>query len=183
MNDKEILKFCIDRGLLLDPELLKLFSETVDEESAKLIIERIKSHTHNRIITRELFEKNKEYVSEFFLELPKENREKLERFKIKLGLQIEISKESSSLIPPEEKGDNKISFVIPPQDTLTGKNPEATGWGMGNVKITSPLLAPAKKVEVGDYIKGFRNRFFELKNILQEHSELENLVSINKLTK
>ena len=88
MDTKEILKFCIEKGLLLDPEVLTLFSETVDEESVKLMIEKIRSHTQNRIITRELFEKNKEQVGEFFLGLPKENQEKLERFKIKLGLQI-----------------------------------------------------------------------------------------------
>ena len=103
MDTKEILKFCVERGLLLDPEVLKIFSEATDEDSVKLIIEKIRSYTRKRIITRELFEKNKEKVSDFFLGLPKENQEKLELLKIKLGLQIEISKETSTITNPEVK--------------------------------------------------------------------------------
>ena len=68
MYNKEILKFCVERGLLLDPEVLKIFSETIDEDSAKFIIEKIRTSTQNRIITKELFEKNKENVSSFLLE-------------------------------------------------------------------------------------------------------------------
>src|SRR3989338_11370404 len=93
MDEKEILKFCIERGLLIEPEVLNLFSEiSEDTESVKLIIEKIKNHTQKRIITRSLFEQNKEQVSEFFLTLPKENQKSLEKLKIKLGLQIEISR-------------------------------------------------------------------------------------------
>ena len=32
MDAKEILKFCVEKGLLLDPEVLGLFSETADED-------------------------------------------------------------------------------------------------------------------------------------------------------
>ena len=39
---KEILGFCLEKGLLIDKEILNLFSGTVDTESAKLIIEKIK---------------------------------------------------------------------------------------------------------------------------------------------
>ena len=178
MDTKEILKFCIEKGLLLDPEVLTLFSETVDEESVKLMIEKIRSHTQNRIITRELFEKNKEQVGEFFLGLPKENQEKLERFKIKLGLQIEISKESSALSQPEK---SRAFRSLPSNIILNGSDTQARQ--IGGIKVISSSISGAKKIEVEDFVKGFRNRFYELKNILQDHSELENLVSINKLGK
>src|SRR3989304_3970836 len=95
MDTKGILKFCVEKGLLLDPEVLKLFSETTDEEGAKMIIEQIRTRTNSKIISRALFEQNRGRVSEFFLELPEENKEKFERLKIKLGLEIEISKETS----------------------------------------------------------------------------------------
>ena len=62
MESKEILEFCIQKGLLVDKEILNLFSETNDMESVKLIIEKIKSHTQERIITRNLFDQNKEQV-------------------------------------------------------------------------------------------------------------------------
>ena len=175
MDTKEILKFCLEKGLLLDPEVLTLFSENVDEESVKLIIEKIRNHTKKRIITKELFEKNREQVNEFFLELPKENQEKLERFKIKLGLQIEISKESSTVLP------ENLSFrSFPSHNSLDTNLPISF---TGDAKIISPPIPGNKKIEVDDFVKGFRSRFYEIKNILQEHPELENLVSINKLAK
>jgi len=45
MNNTEILKFCLQKGFLLDNEVLNLFSETNDVESVKFIIERIKEKT------------------------------------------------------------------------------------------------------------------------------------------
>jgi DNA polymerase II small subunit len=177
MDTKEILKFCVEKGLLLDPEVLTLFSENVDEESVKLIIEKIRNHTQKRIITKELFEKNRKQVSEFFLELPKENQEKLERFKIKLGLQIEISKESSAIIPED------ISFKSFHSKNSMDNDNLSIPFNVGNVKVMSPPIPGSKKIEVEDFVKGFRNRFYEIKSILQDHSELGNLVSINKLAK
>ncbi len=165
MDPKEILRYCIEKGLLLNPEVLSLFSETADEDSVKLIIEKIGNYTHKKIITKDLFEKNKEQVSEFFFELPKENQQKLERLKIKLGLQIEISKESSTIASPPAK-----TFSIE-DDT----EPQ--------VKVLSKTPPFKKKIEVDDFVKNLRSRFQDIKEILQEHPELEGLVSINKLSK
>jgi len=162
MDAKEILKFCVEKGLLLDPEVLGLFSETADEEGIKLIIGKIKNHTNNKIITRALFEQNKNQVSEFFLELPKENQEKLERLKIKLGLQIEISKESS---------------------VTSAKQASTEQEEIPKVKVLSKTPSFKKKLEVEDFVKNLTGRFLSIRDILQERSELENLVSINKLSK
>ena len=93
--NKEILKFCVEKGFLVDSDLLELFSETSDVESIKLIIERVKKYTHQNILTKTLFEKNKEQVNKFFLDLPEENKKNLEVLRIKLGLSIEISKENN----------------------------------------------------------------------------------------
>lgn len=163
MDPKEILRFCVDRGLLLDPEVLSLFSEASDTESVKMIIEKIKIHTKKRIITKNLFEQNKEQVNEFFLTLPRENQKKLEKMKIKLGLKIEISKEISS--------EREISI------TENQMNPD------DGVRVLSKAINFQKKIVVADFVKSFRNRFYELKCILQEHSELDNPVSINKLSR
>ena len=158
MNSKEILKFCLQNGLLVDNEVLSLLSEEGDVDSIKLIIERIKSYSNGKIITRELFIKNKEQVSRVFFDLPVERQKGLENLKIKLGLSIEISKESPS---------EKISSV-------TGSE--------GNVKILSSYIRPGKKFEVDDFVKHFRSRLIELRSVLQDRKELENLVSINKLS-
>ena len=108
MNSQEILKFCLERGFLLDNEVLNLFDETSDVESVKLIIERIKDYTHQKIITKNLFNQNKDKVVQIFSTLPRENQKQLEKLKIKLGLSIEISKEFSEEKKIEEK-EKKIS--------------------------------------------------------------------------
>ncbi|GAJ14507.1 unnamed protein product, partial [marine sediment metagenome] len=173
MESKEILKFCIDKGFLIDLETLNLLAEANDGESIKLIIEKLKYHTQKRIITKNFFEQNREQINEFFLTLPQEKQKKLEKLKINLGLQIEISKEISSektygeKIEQEEKDiENSDIFEEPNRD----------------VKVLSKIPSFKKKIEIDDFVKTLRNRFYELKNILQERQELENLVSINKLS-
>lgn len=161
MDPKEILKFCIEKGLLMDKDVLSLFSESKDMESVKMIIERIKSQTREKIITKELFSKNLEKVTQVFSSLPEDKQKSLEGLKIKLGLSIEISKEIVSSIKEKEP-----VFEIPEKST---------------VKVVSVSPVQNKKIEVGDFVKHFRNRFFDMKNILQERPELKNLVSINKI--
>ena len=79
MNTQEILKFCLERGFLLDKEVLNLFDETNDVEAVKLIVERIKDSTNQRIITKNLFNQNKEKVVQILSMLPKENQQHLEK--------------------------------------------------------------------------------------------------------
>jgi len=158
MDNEELLKFCLERGLLLDKDVLDLFSESEDAETTKLIIEKIGQFTKKRVITKNLFNENKERVNQIFSNLPTENKE-IQKLKIKLGLSIEISKEIS------------VSKEI--QKPLIQEE---------DVKILSASNIAGKKLEVKDFVKHFRSRFFEMKNILQEHSELDNLVSINKIS-
>lgn len=157
MGKEEILHFCIQKGLLLDEEVLKLFSEASDLDSVKLIIEKIRTHTQKRIITKNLFDENKEQVCRVFSTLPQENQRQLEKLKIKLGLSIEISKEIEKPVMKE------------------------TDFSRG-VEVSSVFSETQKKIEAGDFVHYFRNRLVEMRKILQEHAELTNLVSINKLS-
>lgn len=168
MDPKEILKFCFGKGLLLDKEVLSLFSETDDLESVKLILEEIQTHIRHRIITKTIFNENKEQVNQFFLTLPKENQKKLEKLKIKLGLSIEISRESKKTIILDKTG---IKEKL-----------EKTESELEGVRIVSMPQALNKKFEVNDFVKHFRTRFLEMKNILQDNPRLNNLVSINKIS-
>ena len=43
MNSQEIVRFCIEKGLLLDEEVLGLFKESEDVESVKIILDKIRS--------------------------------------------------------------------------------------------------------------------------------------------
>jgi len=164
MDTKEILKFCMENGLLLDKDVLGLFQEVGDVESIKLIINKMKGHTHQKIITKTLFEENKEKVNKFFLELPKENQKSLEVLKIKLGLSIEISREKE--------------IVKETKDGESGLN----NFEVGKVKVLTDPSPVGKKFEVLDFVHYFRARFNELKKILEQHSKLDNLVSIGKFS-
>ncbi|MEK6757600.1 MAG: metallophosphoesterase [Nanoarchaeota archaeon] len=171
MDNRELLKFCLEKGLLLDTEVLNLLSEVSDVESAKLILEKIKNHTGQRIITKKVFDSNRKKVSEFFLTLPPQNQQSLERLKIKLGLSIEISKEITKEIISESEIGEKVYQIQSP-----------IGTNVGNVRIVSQNFFTNKKLEVGDFVSYFRNRFVEMRNVLQERVELSNLVSIDKMS-
>ena len=182
MDSKEILNFCLEKGLLLDNEILNLFSDTNDLESVKLVIEKIKSYTKERIITKNVFNKNKDGVNQFFLTLPKENQKKLESLKIKLGLSIEISRTESF----EQEGSLSDKVFVNESAGISVKlndNQERNlNIGLGDVKVVSIAQNIGKKIQVKDFIQYFRNRLLEMRNILQERSELTNLVSIDKIS-
>lgn len=158
MNNSEILKFCVDNGLLLDSEVLGLFDEIKDVNSIKLILEKIKESTNQRVITKNLFNQNKEKVSQILTSLPNENQQAIKKLKINFGLNIEISKE------------------------IVYKNNELQQNIQNSVKVLTTPLNSNKKIEVGDFTKYFRNRFLEIRQILLGNYLLKNLVSINKLS-
>ena len=78
METKEILAFCLEKGLLLDEEVLNFFSEEGDVEGVKVIIEKVSNHTQQKMITKEVFKKNREKVDELFQVLPAEKKKILE---------------------------------------------------------------------------------------------------------
>lgn len=97
MDQKEILNFCLQKGILLDKDVLNLFSESTDFDSIKLMIENIQGSTHKKIITKNVFV---ESIGQLLTpDLPENSQKSLEKLKIRLGLELEISKEVSS-IPP-----------------------------------------------------------------------------------
>lgn len=159
MNSQEILKFCLKQGLLIDKEALNLFSGTTDIESTKLMIEKIKEHTGSRIITKNIFYKHGDKINEFFSGFSDDKIESIKKLKIELGLSIEISREDKKETLSVEEETNE-SFV----------------------KIISAGNSFSKKFEVKDFVNYFKNRFVEMRGILQERPELTNLVSINKIS-
>jgi len=159
MNSQEVLKICLEKGLLLDREILNLFSEINDLNSIRLILDKVTICTQRKVITREVFYENKHQISTFFFDLPKESQKNLENFKIKLGLNLEILNEAENNLDIIEDSDSDISHI----------------------KINNPINLTDKKPDISYFVKNFRNRFSEIRNILQEHQELDNLVSINKI--
>ncbi|MBT3405169.1 hypothetical protein HN832_01340 [archaeon] len=181
----EIVQFCLEKGLLLDKELLNLFSENSDLESIKLIINKFKHFTNKRVITKNIFTENKDSINNLLSGLSQENQKKLEKLKIKLGLTIKISREENFVAEPVNNNliekkvfeeNNGIREEKLKNEIITKIN------NFDDVKIIGNYPALSKKLEVKDFVTYFKNRFSTLKNILQEHSELDKLVSIGKMS-
>jgi len=158
MDTKKILNFCLEKGLLIDSEILGLFENEKDIESIKLIIEKINNSSQTKIITKDFLKTNYAQIDKLFSTLPSQNKKVLEKLKIKLGLSIEISKESEFFTNKQE---------IPEK---------------ASVRILSKNFFVNKKIEVKDFVTYFRNRFYEMKNLLQDSHKIDDLISINKLS-
>jgi len=150
---QEILKFCIERGILLDKETSNLL-ENFDEETMKNLIEKI-AGLKEKLITKSFFNKNAEKISELI-----EDKKVVEKLRINLGLSLEIERES--YVRVERKQEEEARKI-------------------GNVKVLYSLANLSRKIVAGDFTKYFRIRYQEMKQILQDRKELENLSSINKI--
>lgn len=151
---EELLRLCLERGILLDKEISDILSK-LDLGEVELLIRRISSQFGEKIITKSFFNKNQERIAE----LAGENKKIIE--KISLGLHLEITREKLEQVKPEKKEPTEI---------------------FRNIRIIRSIKDESKKIEIADFIKHFRNRFSFLRSILQDRMELENLVSINKVS-
>ena len=154
---QEILNFFIKKGFLLDNEMLDFFNQLEDQEVAGKILSRIEE-SGEKIITKSLIDKNLGKIGDVFSSLEGEKRKVVERFFVNFSLNIEIKKEK--YIEGEQEAEKRVE---------------------GHLKIISSSIVPTKKVEVGDFVKNFRNRYVEIKQILQERSELQNLTSLDRI--
>jgi len=157
--EQEILKFFMKKGFLLDNEMLGFFNQIQDKIIADKILEKIKSSSSERIITKSLVNKNLNEIQDVFSSLGDEKKKIVERFFVNLSLNIEIKKEK---------------YVENGQDIQE--------IGPNHLQILSPTILPSRKLNVSDFVKHFRNRYTEIKQILQERSELQNLTSLDRIT-
>jgi DNA polymerase II small subunit len=155
--NKEILKFCSEKGFLLDEDVLNLFNDIKNIESVKLILDYIKNCTKSKIITKNVFEFNKENIKKFFLSLSKEHQKSLEALKINLN-------ENSENFSDSFRNNNFL------------ENKECS-----DVRIFSNIPDTSKSLEVKDFVNYFREKFYCIRDVLKGRSSLKNLVSINKV--
>jgi DNA polymerase II small subunit len=156
---EDILKLFIERGFLLDKEMLDFFKELEDEEVANEILNRIAVVSKRKLITKHLINENIEKIKPILFNLDNEKKKLMEKYFVNISISVEIKKEISLEKDTEQKEkDQKNSIKI----------------------LSSPVLA-SQKLEVRDFVRHFRNRYSFLKSILQQKKELENLVSIDKI--
>lgn len=155
--EREILKLCLQKKILLDSETFKILSQ-LDQEDVKKIIEKI-SMLDERLITKSFISKNVEKIEQAI-----GDKRVVEKIRLNFGLQVEISREY-----PQDINKEKIEQEI---KTNIVKN---------KVKVLYSLANVTRKISPEDFTRHFRNRFSETKKFLQDRKELENLSSINKM--
>jgi DNA polymerase II small subunit len=169
MADNKILKICMEKGFLLDKEMLGMFS-SADEESVKEIIENFRNlEIKERVITKTIFSKNMQKIRSILVN--GKTRTTIENIYINLGYsrsELESSDGKGIAI-----GDGKIKEESISENLGSEINSDY-------VKILhSPDIAP-KKVSVEDFVKHFNARYNQIKKYLQE-KDIEGLTSLRKI--
>ena len=151
---ENILKLFIERGFLLDREMLDFFNELKNEDLAREIIDKIALVSKKKVITKSLISENFDKLKPVLFELDSDKKKLVERFFVNVSISVEVKKE----LVVEEKETRRNEIKI----------------------ISSPILT-SQKLEVKDFIRHFRNRYSFIKGLLQSRSELESLTSIDKI--
>src|SRR3989344_4365916 len=86
----ELLKYCLEKGFLLDKEMLELLNQ-IDIEMAIKIVDKINMFSKERLITRSFIVKNQTAMKQAFSDL--DEKVVIEKIFVNLGMQIEITKE------------------------------------------------------------------------------------------
>jgi len=163
---ENILKLFIEKGFLLDKEILDFLSELKDEDVANEILNKIALISHEKLITKNLVDNNLEKIKPVLIDLDNEKKKIVEKFFVNISVSVEVKKEIG--IENGGQGD-KLDNLVEMNELR------------GGVKILSSPVFPPKKLEVKDFVKNFRNRYNFLKEILQQRTELEGLISIDKI--
>ncbi|OIO42198.1 hypothetical protein AUJ63_02865 [Candidatus Pacearchaeota archaeon CG1_02_35_32] len=152
----EILSLVREKGLLLEKALFEVLDSFDSLQDARDFLEGLEKASGNKVITVSNLSKNFEYVKEVVNHLPGQEREVVERFLVKGGLNLEITKEREVVeTKPTRKLDYKVFYA-------DGNN--------------------ARKIEVRDFVSHFRVRYQALQRILMARPEVQqNLISLNKL--
>ena len=155
MEKQELLKFCSEKNILLDNFLLDVFLK-YEENVVKNLIEKIKLVFDKKFINKKLIDDNQGKIKRFIEEISVLNKIDLNELIFSLGIQdIEI----------------KEDVLIEDNRNLDAKT-----------KVVSSFPCVGKSLEVKDFVTHFRNRYDSLKNMIQDNPDLENLVSIGKMS-
>jgi DNA polymerase II small subunit len=180
MVNKEILTFCLERGILLDNNLLELF-QGLDLETSKIVIQSLKEISNKRIINKDLLYSQQD----FLLEKIKNRINELEYRKIIqiLNLRDNLNKKiQEELNKKQIEQDNCQNSEFNKKENLKKELNEPINVLNKEIKISFSYPSFLKKLEVCDFVNYFKSRLYEIKTVLQENLHLKNLISINKLS-
>jgi DNA polymerase II small subunit len=177
---ENILRLFLEKGFLLDRDMLNFLQDLDDESVAKEIINKIAVVSQKKLITRNLVGENIEKIQPFLFQLEDDKKKLVEKYFVNVSVSVEVRKESevvgSDSFDIEKSEVNGVGTTNENSFNSEGKCEK------GSVKIISSPVIAAQKLTVKDFVKHFRTRYNFMKNILQQRQELESLTSIDKIS-
>lgn len=160
MELNDLQKVCIEKDVLLDNSVLNTFCSFNNPALVKFLIEKMKLATGKRFFNSPFIKGNRSMIKKFVKDFSNFENVDSGVFLEKLGLENELS-----------EGENAPKKIHNPS------------FSTGRVKVVLSNPTPSKSLQVTDFVTHFRKRYEDLKEILGERNELENLVSIGKISK
>ncbi len=159
--NSEILKIVKEKGILLEKDLFELLNSIEDPNLARSFLDNLCRISGHKIITTSALTKNIGFVQEVVRELPGEMQKIIEKTFVKLGVHLELRKEIQIQSKEEDKQEKRND----------------------NYKIFYSDSKFNKKIELSDFVGHFRSRYHQIQKILMARPELQNLISINKISR
>ncbi len=156
--------------MLLEKEIFDLLNSFDSPLIAKEFLVNLEKISGQKIITKAILNKNIEYIRKAVNLLPGENKTSIEMVCVKLGISLEIMKEKSTL-----EAEENLRGIINNEEIKKERS-------LGNFQIFYADTKNSKKLDVGDFINNFRSRYQQLQRILMQRADLQNLVSISKIS-
>ena len=163
--ESNTLKLFLEKGFLLDKEMLDFLNELDDSEVANEILDKIAVVSRKKIITKSLVGDNIDKIKPILFELDGEKKKLVDKYFVNVSISVEVKKERSIEDNAEKVTKYGKDYIAP-----------------GNVKILSSPIIASQKLEVRNFVKHFRSRYNGMKKLLMERPELDNLISIDKIT-
>jgi DNA polymerase II small subunit len=143
--------------------MLNFLNELDDEEVAREIIDKIAIVSQKKMITKNLVNENLDKIKPLLFSLDGDKKKLVDKYFVNVSISVEVKKESSV-------------------ESVSDKDEKIEENGRGSVKILSSPVIASQKLVVRDFVKYFRSRYTVLKGILQQRPELDNLISIDKIS-
>ncbi|MAG61779.1 hypothetical protein CMI43_03120 [Candidatus Pacearchaeota archaeon] len=163
--ESNTLKLFLEKGFLLDKEMLDFLNELDDRDVANEILDKIAVVSRKKVITKNLVGDNIDKIKPILFELDGEKKKLVDKYFVNVSISVEVKKESSIEDNVEKVAKYDKDYIAP-----------------GNVKILSSPIIASQKLEVRNFVKHFKSRYNGMKKLLMERPELDNLISIDKIT-
>ena len=182
-----VLKLFVEKGFLLDKEMLNFLNELDDGNVANEILDKIAVVSKRKIITKGLVGENIEKIKPILYELDDGKKKLVDKYFVNVSISVEVKKESviEGEAVEEKTVEQPISDNKEISNSNNNNNNNNNNFGdveSGTVKILSSPVIASQKLEVRNFVKHFRSRYNGMKNLLMERPELDNLISIDKIT-